>query len=258
LIGYDRDLHGLQMENNGHTVKIEINPTQFGLKIRGGGLQNDTYYRLAQFHFHWGEDDSVGSEHTLGNHYYPFEMHLVHIKEPLTLSQALKDPQGLAVLGVFFEHSDVDNNTALIPLIDVMGHVIEKGGKVKLRKPIKARDLLPLDVSNFWRYQGSLTTPPCSEVVTWTLFVDAHPITTQQIEKFRSVRKSDTIQNYDADEVDLEDKLLFNHRPVQPLYDRRVSVRKQLKCALPLKSASNPGQIFNYFLITVLSLIVLF
>jgi len=255
LIGYDKELYGLQMENNGHTVKIEFDPKQHGLRIRGGGLQNGTFYRLAQFHFHWGATDEVGSEHMLGDHYYPFELHLVHIKEPLTLAQALKDPQGLAVLGVLFEHNDLDNNTALIPLIEVMNHVVDKGGKVRLRRPIKARDLLPLDVSNFFRYQGSLTTPPCSEVVTWTVFVDAHPITTAQIEKFRRVRKHDYLPS-DADEPDLEGRLLFNHRPVQPLYNRKVAVRKHLKCSLPTRSSASSLSACTRIIFSILSLIV--
>lgn len=45
----------------------------FILAISGGPLET-TPYKLHSFHFHWGSDDSHGSEHTIDNKSYPAEV----------------------------------------------------------------------------------------------------------------------------------------------------------------------------------------
>ena len=67
-------------------------------------METGKTYQILQLHFHWGKDDTRGSEHTLGGHTYPLEMHIVHTRTDLTdVMDALKTPKGLAVTGFFFE-----------------------------------------------------------------------------------------------------------------------------------------------------------
>jgi carbonic anhydrase len=65
-------------------------------------------------------------------------------------------------------------------------------------------DLLPRD-RRYYRYEGSLTTPPCSEGVHWLVMVEPVELSRQQIEAFRSVME-------------------VNNRPVQPRNDRRLTL----------------------------------
>ncbi|XP_047739039.1 putative carbonic anhydrase 3, partial [Hyalella azteca] len=70
--------------------------------------------------------------------------------------------------------------------------------------------VLPRDLSRFYRYRGSLTTPKCNEVVTWTIFDDHVPVSDKQMARLRSL--SDTEG----------DPLVNNFRPNQPLNGRIV------------------------------------
>ena len=81
--------------------------------IQGGGLKHK--YKLIQFHLHWASHDHHGSEHKIGGLQYPaevtiplrsskrvyFQLHLVHLRQDLTLGQAVNKKDGLAVVGVF-------------------------------------------------------------------------------------------------------------------------------------------------------------
>ncbi|XP_052784282.1 carbonic anhydrase 4-like [Mya arenaria] len=85
----------------------------------------------------------------------------------------------------------------------------------------------------YFRYQGSLTTPSCSEVVTWTVMLDTIKISSTQLANFREVShiKSGAIGTYD--------KIDKNYRPVQALNGRTVyksaniSASGRIMAALP-------------------------
>lgn len=72
-----------------------------------------------------------------------------------------------------------------------------------------------VDLEKFFTYKGSLTTPPCSEVVTWILYPDPLSVSVTQMAKFRQL--SNGIEG---------SVLVDNYRALQPLGNRRVFVRR--------------------------------
>uniref|UniRef100_A0A4W5P8K8 Carbonic anhydrase n=1 Tax=Hucho hucho TaxID=62062 RepID=A0A4W5P8K8_9TELE len=89
------------LTNNGHTVSCVL---EEGLmEVRGGGLPHG--YTAVMMHFHWGGNSLYhpGSEHTVDSVRYPMEIHLVTLKEGLTMEQAKTDPERIAVFGFFID-----------------------------------------------------------------------------------------------------------------------------------------------------------
>ncbi|XP_033126916.1 putative carbonic anhydrase 5, partial [Anneissia japonica] len=172
--------------------------------ISGGGLTDA--YNAAQLHFHWGSVSSQGSEHTIDGMEYPAELHIVHVKDGLTLAEALTDPSGLAVLGFLIEVSDEDNDD-FAPLIDA---IVDLDDDVVLNTSIVLGDIIPNDVSAFYRYDGSLTTPTCDEAVIWTVFKSTISLSESQLDVFRDLTDGDgnSISN--------------NYRPPQPVNTRTI------------------------------------
>ena len=147
-------------------------------------------YFIEQLHFHWGDHSNNGSEHTIDNKRYPLEMHLVHYNSKYNnVHEAVMGDErnSLAVISVLFEISREDNEK-LEPIMrkahairQVNGTVVSRGfGGVALD------DLLPRSKEeSFFTYEGSLTTPPCSEVVSWIVLKEKATISERQIQIFR-------------------------------------------------------------------------
>ena len=74
LKNYDFKLQAVNITNNGHTVKINV-PVNSQAEIV---IDASETFRLAQIHFHWGDQSLQGSEHLLHGQAFPLEMHLVH------------------------------------------------------------------------------------------------------------------------------------------------------------------------------------
>ncbi|XP_036690058.1 carbonic anhydrase 5A, mitochondrial isoform X2 [Balaenoptera musculus] len=134
----------LYVWNTGYLFQVEFDDSAEGSGISGGPLEN--HYRLKQFHFHWGAVNEWGSEHTVDDHVYPAELHLVHWNavKYQNYTEAVMGEDGLAVVGVFLK----DARAAL--------------------GPFQPSCLLPA-CQDYWTYPGSLTTPPLSESVTWII-----------------------------------------------------------------------------------------
>lgn len=158
--------------NNGHTVQYDA-PAGNSFSMMGGT------YALAQFHIHHP------SEHLLNGERFPLEIHFVH-----------KMPDGrIGVIGVLV--SEGAANPTLQKLLDA---IPASAGKTSDGPKFDPRALLPKN-HGFDRYEGSLTTPPCSESVDWVVLrtpISASPAQVQQFAKL----------------------FPFNARPLQPL-DRR-------------------------------------
>lgn len=159
--------------NNGHTVQVNCAPGSMA-------MLDGTAFDLLQFHFHHP------SEHLLDGKQSEIELHLVH-----------KSASGaLAVLGVMIKPGA--DNAALAPVWAAMP--AHEGKEQKLAADIDPAALLPAD-RHFFRYVGSLTTPPCSEGVTWTVYKSPVEMSPAQIRQFAAL-------------------FPMNARPAQPLNRR--------------------------------------
>jgi len=96
-----------QMSNNGHTVLVKMSFDEDTVpSVRGGPLAEKTPlgYQFEQFHFHWGENDTIGSEDLINNRAYPAELHVVlrNLEYP-DFASALGQDHGIAVMAFFFQ-----------------------------------------------------------------------------------------------------------------------------------------------------------
>ena len=149
---------GSSIVNNGHTIQSNVDP---GSLIVYNGIS----YDLLQFHFH------SPSEHTIDGEAAAMEGHFVH-----------QDPKSgmLAVVGILLRESDQDNE-AYAAIFDHMP--AQAGEEMAMSEVISLMALLP-DQRTYYTYQGSLTTPPCSEIVRWLLLDTAVDLSATQIAAF--------------------------------------------------------------------------
>lgn len=206
----------LEIKNNGHTVVVSVKGDSLGKAyITGGGLPGK--YITAQLHFHWGRDDTQGSEHIFRGRHYPLELHIVHYKEVYgDVANSTGYDDGLAVLGFFFTVSQGDNED-LAPLFTAMKSVLYKDQTADFG--LSFDKFLASSTNEYYRYMGSLTTPPCSEAVIWTVFENKNTISAEQLSQFRDL--------YETKENAERHNLLYNFRPIQPLGVRKVKKNYQ-------------------------------
>ncbi|KAM3875108.1 carbonic anhydrase 4b [Diretmus argenteus] len=205
FIGYQESFHG-RITNNGYTVVVDLPASAM---VKGGDLA--VPYKAVQLHFHWGKDGGPGSEHTIDGEQFPMEMHIVHIKEEYdSLSQAVGDPTGLAVLGFFFQESRTPNKK-YDPLIEALKDIKQPTTNTTL-SGVSLEMLIPpqSNLTRYFRYLGSLTTPDCEEAVVWTMFENTIQLSRQQLAAFYQLRFSDGMH------------MVQTYRPTQPMNGRMV------------------------------------
>ncbi|XP_015249735.1 PREDICTED: carbonic anhydrase 4-like [Cyprinodon variegatus] len=189
---------------NGHSVQCNIVENE--TEVSGGGL--DGQYSVLQFHFHWGTETDGGSEHTVDDHRFKMEMHIVTAKKDMTEEEINSRSDGLAVLGFFIEENeDKAISEPWQVLTSYLEIIEEEGSTVNLNHKISIDDLIgDVDRSKYYRYNGSLTTPNCSEIVVWTVFHE--PILVHK----------DLLNHFPK-----KTNLTNNYRPVQPHHDRHIT-----------------------------------
>ena len=177
-IDFDYKTSASSVVNNGHTIQVNVKD---GSSISVDEIKFD----LKQFHFHTPSENQINGKN------FPLEAHFVH---------ASKDGK-LAVVSVLFE--DGKENPVLKRIWNKMPH---KAGKTKTcgvsAKMINS--ILPKDKEDYYRFSGSLTTPPCSEGVRWFVMEDYASISKAQVEEF------------------LHTMHHANNRPIQPINARKV------------------------------------
>ncbi len=170
------DSKATEVLNNGHTIKVNF--------AKGSTLKIDgKSFELLQYHFH------TPSENMIDGKLYPMEAHLVHRS---------KDGELTVVSVMFIEgktHADLAKILERFPK--------DKGEKYAMTgMDLRAETLLP-KIRNYYRFNGSLTTPPCSEGVQWFVMSQPVEMSSEQIKAFEKVMGK-------------------NNRPVQPINARLI------------------------------------
>jgi carbonic anhydrase len=178
-IAFDYKEVALTELNNGHTLQINY-PAGSSIMI------GEQKFELLQFHFH------TPSENTLDGKAFDMEMHLVH-----------KDANGhLGVIGVFFEKGE--ENPTLKTILEHLPKA-ENEPETFADMHINAASLLPKNAT-YYGFEGSLTTPPCSEGVEWRVMSEPLQMSEAQLASFMTILHNN------------------NARPVQPLNGREVKI----------------------------------
>lgn len=199
-----------RLVNVGHCFNLEFEDNNDRSVVSDGPLTG--YYRLRQLHFHWGSSDRNGSEHVIDGHEYPAELHIVHwnAQRYPSFDEAVKHTDGLAVLGVLLKIGEP--NPVIQNIIDRLEQVKTKNKECPFSQ-FDLSSLLPND-RNYWTYDGSLTTSPYLECVTWIIFQEAILIGSEQLSHFRDLLCTS--------ENEQPTFISENHREIQPLETRVV------------------------------------
>ncbi len=173
-IKFDYSGQAVSITNNGHTLQASVTENNT-ISVDG------QTFELKQFHFH------TPSENHIDGQSYPLEAHYVH-----------SDAAGhLAVVSLFFKLGAANPN-----LEKLLAVAPKEEANAELAKPFDVAALLPKE-KQYYRFNGSLTTPPCSEGVRWLVLKQPLTLSTSQFERF-------------------EQRMGHNNRPIQPVNARMV------------------------------------
>ncbi|XP_012525052.2 carbonic anhydrase 1 [Monomorium pharaonis] len=199
----------MTIANDGHTVILRGFWTSTTWPQLQGGPLTDTY-DFFNILFHWGPSNEEGSEHTLDYIRFPMELQIIHIKRGIkspTEAIALGAKDGIVIASFFLQINDADN-PYLDHIVSNLWRITCPGTKVYIPPFPLEWIFAPFD-RDYYTYSGSLSQPPCNEIVTWIVQQEPIAISSSQMEKFRKI-------------CSVEGPLLLNCRPVQPLNDRDV------------------------------------
>uniref|UniRef100_A0A0A9WSI9 Carbonic anhydrase 9 n=1 Tax=Lygus hesperus TaxID=30085 RepID=A0A0A9WSI9_LYGHE len=191
--------------HSGDTIKV-LFKTAKPITVTGGVFKNKVY-EFQQLHFHWGKNTHEGSEHTVESRRFPLECHLVFYKENCT--NPTSEPECIAVLGVHYESKWVGSNV-LDPIVKATAAIEQVGEYVAKVNGYPLKQYLPKDLGTYFSYTGSLTTPPCTEGVTWIWFTETMKVSPHQVNILHEI----------TDEYG--HKVESNFRGTQPLNGRSV------------------------------------
>jgi sodium/hydrogen exchanger 10/11 len=203
--GFEGKRTSLTITNTGQGIKVlvcgsnsfdctaTVNLGQWPRKVRGLAVDAsaDEYY-LSRIEFHWGNDDSKGSEHKVCGKPRSGEMHMVFANKRetdsddrgtkyvilATLIEAVNGHSAHRMLG----ESGSSTSSALAHIFEDAKRYVKHGGESHASVDVNLKDLLPEDyATKFYSYAGSFTSPPCSMTATWIVFenyitVDKHDI----------------------------------------------------------------------------------
>ena len=185
----------MNIRNTGHTIEVAC-PEGSWIEVDG------TRYQLLQFHFH------APSEHTVAGKPFEMEAHFVHKSEDGTLAVVgllIKSGRHKVAFDPIWSHLPaVPGETQRIENVTEDGSLIVDP-RFMFSPNDAVKEVAPSFFDNYYRYEGSLTTPPCSEGVQWIVLTTPIEMSEAQIAAFKAI-------------------IHDNNRPVQPLNGRKLLV----------------------------------
>mmetsp|Transcript_62413 Transcript_62413/g.135506 ORF Transcript_62413/g.135506 Transcript_62413/m.135506 type:complete len:1139 (-) Transcript_62413:437-3853(-) len=187
---------GLFASNYGHGLKVDGN--FWDLNLQG------SKYKVLQMHVHFP------SEHAINGKLFAGELHIVHQKEDAV------DNDDLLVVGLLFEFGAA--NTGLLTQLGLpSGAPATEGGQLQMADGLNLTKILSKELQGgFYRYDGSLTTPPCTESVKWFVLNTTQTVSYSQVAEFKRIYSDPA-----------------NNRPLQLLNGRFISKDEFLGCPAP-------------------------
>lgn len=185
--------------NTGHAVQVSFSKGYPGRLVIGKDV-----YPLVQFHFHTpSEHIIIKGQYPAGNQ-YGGELHFVHQRED----------GKLAVLGIFLDaQASAAENPILKKIIENTPPEYDAFNKTGAGLRLDPSKLIPMESEHVFTYAGSLTTPPCSEGVSWYVLSEPLKVDSNQIRQLQGFFKSGEIP-------------LPNNRIVQNTNSRTVEIHK--------------------------------
>ncbi|MEL4455661.1 carbonic anhydrase family protein [Lutimonas vermicola] len=194
------DIHTVEDQNQESTIELFYSPKTILNKVRNNGhsiqflfdkgdsiAYNQTNFNLVQIHFH------EPSEHTINGIRYPIEIHLVHQSQE-------KNYTVLSIFGFEGEQSQtMEDMESFLPL--------QKGQEKEIERAFDLSRLFPANKS-YYAYEGSLTTPPCTENVQWVIFKEPIVVSLEEVLKLKD---NMPLENY-RNEQPLNDRLVYLHK----------------------------------------------
>ena len=180
----DSTAPSLEFDYSGNAREVNHNGKVAHVEYGGGNklTVGDQIYELLSMHIH------VHAEHQVDGQLFPAEMHLVHRKEG----------GFLGVVGQIYRLGEPD--PVVQSLIDAYP---EPGQTIHTGFTLNAGDFVPSD-AGYYHYQGSLTTPPCTEGVDWYVLRELKTVSQEQVNLIAALHNG------------------FNHRPIQARNGRQV------------------------------------
>ncbi|KAG8440204.1 hypothetical protein GDO86_006119 [Hymenochirus boettgeri] len=212
LFGYDvATAESFTVSNNGHSVSVTLVPT---MKIE----IEPFHYTASQLHLHWGhKNNPKGSEHCIEGRRFPAEVHVVHYNSDkyTDITKATEAADGLAVLGILIEVGSF--NPSFENILSHLNSIKYKDQSIQIAG-FNVQELFPKRLDEYFRYEGSLTTPPCNPSVLWTVF--RNPVLISEAQLFALETTLYCTDRNSSEPIQMTN----NYRQLQAHGDRLVSV----------------------------------
>ncbi|CAF1238949.1 unnamed protein product [Rotaria magnacalcarata] len=191
------------LSNDGHTMVVTYN----GPKLLLNGADLNGNYQFVNFHLHWGPNENVRSEHQVNGIKYTGESHFVYEDfetHQIAVLAFLMKSQPYLINKKYKKlyHDEYLTTNQWYKYFDASQNLVQENDSVTIELNLSL--LMGNNLVDFWRYNGSLTVPPCTENVIWTVFKQPIYVFDYEFETFR------------------DDLLFESYRGPQSLHDRQI------------------------------------
>ncbi|XP_047138232.1 carbonic anhydrase 2 isoform X2 [Hydra vulgaris] len=226
-LNLDRQNILVHVTNIGWNISFKADNVN-AISFTGGGLVHN--YAFREMHFHWGEVHKgkceLGCEHTIDGKRYAAEFHAVHWNTDLyqTENEAIANPDGLAVIGILIDANEkYEDNKEFEVFLEMFDKVPYMNNSASFN--VDPYLLLPKNLNHYFTYPGSLTMPPLTENVSWTVLPEIVRISLNQLERMSKNNPREEWEQHNCYKFQRQSDsstITNNFRYTQPINDRVV------------------------------------